>query len=22
IKHGFRLSDRLHIRLWDNQKGF
>lgn len=22
IKHGFRLSDRLHIRLWDNKKGF
>ncbi len=22
IEHGFRLSDRLHIRLWDNQKGF
>ncbi|WP_033739586.1 7-carboxy-7-deazaguanine synthase QueE [Helicobacter pylori] len=22
IEHGFRLSDRLHIRLWDNKKGF
>ncbi|MFP6226846.1 7-carboxy-7-deazaguanine synthase QueE [Helicobacter pylori] len=22
IEHGFNLSDRLHIRLWDNQKGF
>ncbi|PUD44149.1 7-carboxy-7-deazaguanine synthase QueE [Helicobacter pylori] len=22
LEHGFRLSDRLHIRLWDNQKGF
>ncbi|GAA6908245.1 7-carboxy-7-deazaguanine synthase QueE [Helicobacter pylori] len=22
LEYGFRLSDRLHIRLWDNQKGF
>lgn len=22
LEHGFNLSDRLHIRLWDNQKGF
>ncbi|WP_033748942.1 7-carboxy-7-deazaguanine synthase QueE [Helicobacter pylori] len=22
LEHGFSLSDRLHIRLWDNQKGF
>ncbi|WQX51639.1 7-carboxy-7-deazaguanine synthase QueE [Helicobacter pylori] len=22
LEHGFRLSDRLHIRLWDNKKGF
>ncbi|GHS06359.1 7-carboxy-7-deazaguanine synthase [Helicobacter pylori] len=22
LEHGFNLSDRIHIRLWDNQKGF
>ncbi|WRA11157.1 7-carboxy-7-deazaguanine synthase QueE [Helicobacter pylori] len=22
LEHGFNLSDRLHIRLWDNQRGF
>ncbi|WQT08394.1 7-carboxy-7-deazaguanine synthase QueE [Helicobacter pylori] len=22
LEYGFNLSDRLHIRLWDNQKGF